>query len=182
MRFLKAYFEDDEQAPEEFVAQRVRDYLAADTKLASIFGTERIRTLSVYIPTEFDALPCHLVALSISTDEPAPSLLRSSITVYHVLKWSQSGTQYLADGDFGLATYWRHVNKVLSTGAAKLLQYEREDGKVVQTVSRSEPGQVTTTPEGQLADGAFVFRSVLPWVYEVRLDPDQQVIRNLING
>lgn len=182
MRMLKAYFTADDLAPEEFVAHRVREYLAADAKMTAIFGSERVRVLSVYVPTEFDPLPCHLIALSLSADEPAPSLLRPTVTIYHVFKWSQSGTQFLADGEAGLATYWRHVNRVLSSGPAKLLQYEREDGKVVQTVARSEPGQVTTTPEGQLGDGAFVFRSVLPWVYELRLNPDGQVIRNLVNG
>lgn len=180
MRWLEAYFDDAECAPEEFVAHRVREYLTADTTMAAMFGTERLKVLSVYVPTEFDPLPCHYVAVSLSADEPAPALLRNSVTIYHVLKWSSTGTNFLTEGKPGLATYWRHVQKILSTGAAKLLQYTPTGGSEVQTVSRSEPGQVTTTPEGQTGDGAFVFRSVLPWEYEIRLAPGTHTIRNLI--
>lgn len=183
MRWIAAAFDDDDLAPEDFIAHRIREILAADAKLQSIFGASApVGVVGAYAPIDFEKFPQYLLATGIVDEEPKVGLLDNTVTVYHVVRFTQQRPELLPDNAPGLATLWRYVRRLLSARGTKLLNYTRDDSVEVQLASRSEPGRVSTTMERAMEGGQFAFRSVMPWEYELRLDPETQKIRNLVNG
>lgn len=183
MRWIAAAFDAADLAPEDLIAHRVREIVAADAKIKSIFGaTAPVGVVGAYAPIDFERFPQYLVATGLVDEEQKVGMLDNTVTIYHVVRFVQQRPELLPDNAPGLATLWRHVRRLLSARGAKLLNYMREDNVEVQLASRSEPGRVSTTMERALEGGSFAFRSVMPWEYELRLDPETQQIRNLVNG
>lgn len=178
MKWLAPHFGPGEISAADFIAQRVADILRADTKLAAIFGVEGIVVCGVYMPDKPVKLPQLVVTPGLADGEPLPSLVSEAVTIYLVARFVLSHVEMMRPDEPGLSTLWNHIILTLQASGAKHLNYRRDNGTVVQLVSRSVPQTVRTEPEPE-ATIEYAVRSILPWEYEVRLDPETRRIRNL---
>lgn len=170
-------FDPGEIGPECIVLHEIRRHLLADTKLATIFGADRIVVVDGPNPYDYENLPKIQIYAGDTSEIKAPSSTNSyTVSAQIELRYQPSALGTIQPGDATVAAVAARIKRALKANIQLVTQVS---GDQRQIAKNSNAGPVVYRYDIDPAGGRYAVAQIIGWVYYLDIDYGTGQIRTL---